>query len=92
MEMNLPGYATVSVMDGVPDDSILVTIGGGSPFDSTGNAFVDGLTASVSGIILEDILSTARYQLPYRSFSCIRNPYNGRHNNDDRPFASFSVC
>ena len=54
MEMNLPGYATLSDMDGVPGDSILVTIGGGSPFDSTGNDFVDELTASVSGIILED--------------------------------------
>ena len=41
-------------MDGVPNDSILVTIGGDSPFDSTGNEFVDELTASVSGIILED--------------------------------------
>ena len=52
MEMNLPGYAPVSDMDGVPDDGILVTIGGGRPFDSTGNDFVDELTASVSGIIL----------------------------------------
>ena len=54
LEMNLPGYATVSDMDGVPNDSILVTIGGGSPFDSSGNDFVDELTASVSGIILEN--------------------------------------
>ena len=54
MEMNWPVYATVSYMDGVPDDSMLMTIGGDSPFDSTGNDFVDELTASVSGIILAD--------------------------------------
>ena len=66
MEMNLPGSATLSDMDGVPDDSILVTIGGGSPFDSTGNAFVDGLTASVSGIVLEDtdeVMETSQSQV-----------------------------
>ena len=37
MEMKLPGFATVSDIDGVPDDNIGVTIGGGLPVDSTGN-------------------------------------------------------
>ena len=54
METNLPGYTTVSDIDGVPDDSIVVRIGSGSPFDAFRNDFVDELTASVSGTIPED--------------------------------------
>jgi hypothetical protein len=48
------GYLAVSDIDGGDVNMISVTVGSGSPLNSTGNDFVDELGRTVTGVVLED--------------------------------------
>ena len=54
MEENPSGVFDVSDSDGGDPNKITVTIGGGKPFDSLDNLFIDEPKRSISGKVLED--------------------------------------